>query len=511
MSGTGRGRVGVVPSRRNIVSGRACWPLAGCRRQALSGAWAGSLSSITEAFGVALWLTMLPCAGSRGRFGDEWISMTMSFGAEAEGAARATQVAVCAGELVGALITNLNLRASSVNHLNLIDVRTVTLAAPGVCALHHYPLGSTTCVQDAVDIRTGAYWWVYAYVYIMNIAPTTASHSVASESHVRPKDAEECAEGHDGIDQGRRGHIGVDQRGEDVDDSRTEQCARDTDDDSNVGECACDKGDQGEQGQDKRHASPGRGDRGEGAAGQRVPAGDLGAEPAAHVGQRRAESEHRQREAKQDGGTRGNASKHGEYVGLRVVVEQVRRGVGTEGCVGQTHHQRVQHCEDAKGHTDCDPKALRRGVRKSRIECRGVVVSDEGEPKVGDQDERLCVDAQKARRRRPRLSESRPGRPTAVGAVQSAEGDKEQCVEDCAAANSRCEGKSGEIFEQRERHENGKSERADCDLACGSRCRHPGERQQRRRDVAEDARVYDGSGKTDQSNAAVDEPSRLLT
>jgi len=48
------------------------------------------LSGLTEAFEVALWLTMLPCAGSRGRFGDEWISMTMSFGAEAEGAARAS-------------------------------------------------------------------------------------------------------------------------------------------------------------------------------------------------------------------------------------------------------------------------------------------------------------------------------------------------------------------------------------------------------------------------------------
>eukprot|EP00962_Isochrysis_galbana_P039041 scaffold13969_cov125-Isochrysis_galbana.AAC.1 len=50
----------------------------------------GWLSGVTEAFGVALWLIMLPCAGSRGRFGDEWISMTMSFGAEAEGAARAS-------------------------------------------------------------------------------------------------------------------------------------------------------------------------------------------------------------------------------------------------------------------------------------------------------------------------------------------------------------------------------------------------------------------------------------
>eukprot|EP00962_Isochrysis_galbana_P029768 scaffold9569_cov142-Isochrysis_galbana.AAC.2 len=34
----------------------------------------GWLSGVAEAFGVALWLTMLPCAGSRGRFGDEWIS-----------------------------------------------------------------------------------------------------------------------------------------------------------------------------------------------------------------------------------------------------------------------------------------------------------------------------------------------------------------------------------------------------------------------------------------------------
>eukprot|EP00962_Isochrysis_galbana_P009933 scaffold2748_cov154-Isochrysis_galbana.AAC.2 len=33
---------------------------------------------------------MLPCACSRGRFGDAWMSMTVSFGAEAEGAARAS-------------------------------------------------------------------------------------------------------------------------------------------------------------------------------------------------------------------------------------------------------------------------------------------------------------------------------------------------------------------------------------------------------------------------------------
>jgi len=35
------------------------------------------LSGIAEAFGVALWLTMLPCAGSRGRFGDDGIPMTV--------------------------------------------------------------------------------------------------------------------------------------------------------------------------------------------------------------------------------------------------------------------------------------------------------------------------------------------------------------------------------------------------------------------------------------------------
>eukprot|EP00962_Isochrysis_galbana_P002253 scaffold591_cov121-Isochrysis_galbana.AAC.3 len=32
---------------------------------------------------------MLPCAVSRGRFGNAWMSMTVSFGSEAEGAARA--------------------------------------------------------------------------------------------------------------------------------------------------------------------------------------------------------------------------------------------------------------------------------------------------------------------------------------------------------------------------------------------------------------------------------------
>eukprot|EP00962_Isochrysis_galbana_P053330 scaffold24758_cov129-Isochrysis_galbana.AAC.2 len=48
------------------------------------------LSSIAGALGVALWLTMLSCAGSRGRFGDDGIPMSMSFGAEAEGAARAS-------------------------------------------------------------------------------------------------------------------------------------------------------------------------------------------------------------------------------------------------------------------------------------------------------------------------------------------------------------------------------------------------------------------------------------
>eukprot|EP00962_Isochrysis_galbana_P003599 scaffold1021_cov108-Isochrysis_galbana.AAC.20 len=42
-----------------------------------------------ERWHVALWLTMLPCVVSRGRFGDAWMSMTVSFGSEAEGAARA--------------------------------------------------------------------------------------------------------------------------------------------------------------------------------------------------------------------------------------------------------------------------------------------------------------------------------------------------------------------------------------------------------------------------------------
>eukprot|EP00962_Isochrysis_galbana_P044927 scaffold17550_cov119-Isochrysis_galbana.AAC.2 len=48
------------------------------------------LSGKTEAGEVALWLTMLPCDASRGRFGDSWRSMTVSFGSEAEGAARAS-------------------------------------------------------------------------------------------------------------------------------------------------------------------------------------------------------------------------------------------------------------------------------------------------------------------------------------------------------------------------------------------------------------------------------------
>eukprot|EP00962_Isochrysis_galbana_P047345 scaffold19288_cov142-Isochrysis_galbana.AAC.4 len=50
------------------------------------------LSGNTEAIEVALWLTMLPCVVSRGRFGDAWMSMTVSFGSEAEGAARASLV-----------------------------------------------------------------------------------------------------------------------------------------------------------------------------------------------------------------------------------------------------------------------------------------------------------------------------------------------------------------------------------------------------------------------------------
>eukprot|EP00962_Isochrysis_galbana_P006251 scaffold1690_cov118-Isochrysis_galbana.AAC.6 len=52
----------------------------------------GWLSGIAGANGLALWLTILPCAGSRGRFGDDSIPMSMSFGAEAEGAARAPKL-----------------------------------------------------------------------------------------------------------------------------------------------------------------------------------------------------------------------------------------------------------------------------------------------------------------------------------------------------------------------------------------------------------------------------------
>eukprot|EP00962_Isochrysis_galbana_P045979 scaffold18317_cov129-Isochrysis_galbana.AAC.2 len=55
-----------------------------------------SLSGIAEAFGMALCLTMLPCAGSRGRFGDDGIPMTVSFGSEADGAARASAGRTCA-------------------------------------------------------------------------------------------------------------------------------------------------------------------------------------------------------------------------------------------------------------------------------------------------------------------------------------------------------------------------------------------------------------------------------
>jgi len=43
------------------------------------------LSGHSEAFAVSIWLTMLPCTDSRGRFGDAWMSMTVSFGSEAEG------------------------------------------------------------------------------------------------------------------------------------------------------------------------------------------------------------------------------------------------------------------------------------------------------------------------------------------------------------------------------------------------------------------------------------------
>eukprot|EP00962_Isochrysis_galbana_P046749 scaffold18898_cov116-Isochrysis_galbana.AAC.2 len=48
------------------------------------------LSGIAGAKSMALWLTILPCAGSRGRFGDDWIPISMSVGPEAEGAARAS-------------------------------------------------------------------------------------------------------------------------------------------------------------------------------------------------------------------------------------------------------------------------------------------------------------------------------------------------------------------------------------------------------------------------------------
>eukprot|EP00962_Isochrysis_galbana_P004499 scaffold1232_cov127-Isochrysis_galbana.AAC.9 len=64
--------------------------------QALAGALCSKtvvtdwLSGNAEAVEVALWLTMLPCDDSRWRFGDAWMSMTVSFGSEAEGAARAS-------------------------------------------------------------------------------------------------------------------------------------------------------------------------------------------------------------------------------------------------------------------------------------------------------------------------------------------------------------------------------------------------------------------------------------
>eukprot|EP00962_Isochrysis_galbana_P036204 scaffold12470_cov119-Isochrysis_galbana.AAC.16 len=48
------------------------------------------VSGIARADGLALWLTILPCAGSRGRFGDDWNPMSMSVDPEAEGAARAS-------------------------------------------------------------------------------------------------------------------------------------------------------------------------------------------------------------------------------------------------------------------------------------------------------------------------------------------------------------------------------------------------------------------------------------
>eukprot|EP00962_Isochrysis_galbana_P029533 scaffold9442_cov117-Isochrysis_galbana.AAC.13 len=78
-----------TPTHRGGVMCKALW-------QALAGSLSRyfvvqtRISSIAGSNGAALWLTLLSCAGSRGRFGDEVISMTVSFGAEAEGAARAS-------------------------------------------------------------------------------------------------------------------------------------------------------------------------------------------------------------------------------------------------------------------------------------------------------------------------------------------------------------------------------------------------------------------------------------
>eukprot|EP00962_Isochrysis_galbana_P025184 scaffold7738_cov107-Isochrysis_galbana.AAC.10 len=98
---------------RNVVVLRLCSPsqrrtqqstdlshrpigVVGCARlwHALAGAvgrfsvviiW---LSGHIESIVVALWLTLLPDDGSRGRFGDGGVSVAMSVGPEAEGAAR---------------------------------------------------------------------------------------------------------------------------------------------------------------------------------------------------------------------------------------------------------------------------------------------------------------------------------------------------------------------------------------------------------------------------------------
>mmetsp|Transcript_27060 Transcript_27060/g.89068 ORF Transcript_27060/g.89068 Transcript_27060/m.89068 type:complete len:531 (-) Transcript_27060:121-1713(-) len=360
-----------------------------------------------------------------------------------------------------------------------------------------------------------------------------ASPSSPAQRDVGAKHTQKAAERDEavhGLRRRRAARAPVDEGREAVDDGGAEERPRHADNDADVLDGARHRSNDGQQRHDQRHARrvgrqaaegapgdhwrsleihhcTGRGDRGAPrGGGQR----GLGRQGGGHADEGRAQPDHSEGVAEEDRGAGGEAADDGERVRGGVVEEEVRGGVVAKRCVAEAHHRRVEDGEHAKSDGDGARKLGRGTGLEVHVEGGRVVVRDEGEAEVGDEDQRVAVEARERgeseRRRALRRKRREELRGGGVGAVEGAHRDKRGGVEDGDAPDGGGEGEGGEVLEQRERAEDGGGERDDDSLPQPAGGGDASEPQQRREDVAEDARVDDGGGEAHQGDAAVDNP-----